>query len=171
MVAQFAPLNIALGAGHLLLTDPAPSVLVPDVGLRVACKAKVHWPVLGLELPVTLHSLTLLVRPAIAPGAAGDRLVFRLEIESVDLAGLPKMLDRRITEMANAELVRKEVELSWGFAKTLTHSFPLPQAIAPLELLNLAVVAARMKIRSDGISLAVQFDSGVKRRAVEPTDA
>jgi hypothetical protein len=171
LVAQFAPLNIALGAGHLLLTDPGPCVLVPDVGLRVVCKAKVHWPVLGIDVPVTLHSLTVLVRLEVAPGEEGLRLVFKLEIEDVDLAAVPKMFAHRITEMANAELVRKEVELSWGFARTLTHSFHLPASMESVDSLDLAVTAGRVKILSDGIGLAVKFDSAVMRRPLEPAAA
>jgi hypothetical protein len=94
-------------------------------------------------------------------------LVFKLEIEKVDLAGVPKMFDHRIAEMVNAELVRKEVELSWGFARTLTHSFRLPSSIGPLESFDLTVLAGRVTILSSGIGLAVKLDATVKRDVIE----
>jgi hypothetical protein len=168
LVAQFAPLTIALGAGRLHLSDPEPCVLVPEVGVWVVCRAKVHWPVLGIDVPVTLHSLAVLLRPQVVAGESGEALAVTLEIESMDLAGGPKMLDDRITAMANKELIRKEVELSWCFSRTLTHSFPLPESITPLESLDLTVLAGRVRIRSDGIGLAVKLDSAVKRHAVDP---
>lgn len=93
-------------------------------------------------------------------------LAFELEIENVDLAGVPGVFDRRITELVNEQLVRKEVGLSWAFASTLTHSFRLPQSIAPAGSLDLTVLAGRVKIRPDGIGLAVQFGACVKPRVV-----
>jgi hypothetical protein len=163
LLAQFAPLTIALGAGRLHLSDPSPCELVPDVGLRVVCKAKVHWPMLGIDVPVTAHSLSVLLRLEVARVLEADVLVFKLEIENVDLAGIPGVFDRRITEMVNAELVRKEVGLTWAFARALTHSFELPAWLEPAASLGLTVVAGRVKIVGKGIGLAVQFESSVKR--------
>lgn len=165
LLAQFAPLTIPIGAGHLLLSDPAPCVPVPDVGLRVVCKALVHWPVLGMAVPITVHSLTMLVRPEVVAGASGCVLVFKLEVEAMDLAAVPAVLAPRITGMVNDELARRQVELSWGFANALTHSFHLPESMQPLDSLDLTVRAGRVMIRSDGIGLAVQLDSAVQRHA------
>jgi hypothetical protein len=165
IVVQFLPVTIALGAGQLHLSDPAPCTLVPDVGLRVVCKAKVHWPVLGIEVPVTVHSLDVLLRPEIATRHGAEVLVFKLEIENVDLVGVPKVFDHRITEKINHELREKEVELSWNFTSTLTHSFALPASIDPCESLDLHVVAGRVRIGAHGMGLAVRFAAAVKRHA------
>jgi len=166
LVAQLAPMTVAVGTSHLLLSDPAPCVLVPDVGLRIVCKAKVDWPVLGIDVPVTARSLTVLLRPSIARREQGEVLVITLEVEGADLAGIPGLFEQRITDLVNRELVKKEVELSWAFAKTLTHSFRLPEALAPLASLDLTVLGGRVRILSDGLGLAVKLDSGVKRRDV-----
>ena len=40
-----------------------------------------------------------------------------------------------------------------------------------LDSLDLAVTAGRVKILSDGIGLAVKFDSAVMRRPLEPAAA
>lgn len=171
LVGQFAPLTIPLGAGHLHLSHPDPCVLLPDVGVRVACRAKLHWPVLGIDVPVTIQSLTLLLRPQISAREHGDSLVVTLEIEDADLAGVPKILDRTITEMANKELIRKEVELSWCFARALTHSFELPKTLTPLDSLALSVQAGRVSVRSDGVGLAVRLHAVVQRHEVDPAAA
>lgn len=163
LVAQFAPMTIPIGAGRVVLSEPAPAVLVPEVGLRVTCQARIHWPVLGIDVPVTIQSLAVLVRPAVAPGPDGQALVVTVEIESVDLAGVPKMIEEKITEKINAELGRRQVELSWNFAQTLTHSFLLPESIRPLASLDLRVTAGRVRIQADGIGLAVQLRSAVER--------
>jgi hypothetical protein len=167
LVAQLAPMTVRVGASDVLLSDPAPCVLVPDVGVRVVCKAKVHWPVLGIDVPVTARALTVLVRPSITQREQRDVLVITLEVESADLAGVPGLFEQRITDLVNKELIKKEVELSWGFAKTLTHSFRLPDALAPLESLDLTVLGGRVRILSDGLGLAVKLDSGVSRRHLD----
>ena len=162
--AQLAPMTVAVGASHLVLFDPSPCVLVPDVGLRIVCKAKVEWPVLGIDVPVTARSLTVLLRPAIAKREEREVLVVTQEVESVELAAIAGLsFEGRITDLVNEELVKKEVELSWGFAKTLTRSFRLPADLAPLDSLDLTVLCGRVRILSVGIGLAVKLDSGVKR--------
>jgi hypothetical protein len=163
LVAQFAPMTIPIGAGHVVLSEPAPAVLVPEVGLRVTCQARMHWPVLGIDVPVTIQSLVVMVRPAIVPGPDGQALVVTVEIESVDLAGVPKMIEEKITERVNAELGRRQIELSWRFMRTLSHSFSLPESIRPLASLALRAMAGRVRIQVDGVSLAVQLESAVER--------
>jgi hypothetical protein len=166
LLAQLAPMTVAVGTSHLVLSDPAPCGLVPDVGLRIVCKAKVHWPVLGIDVPVTARSLTVLLRPAIARRGEREVLVVTLEVESAELAGVAGLFEQRITDLVNEELVKKEVELTWGFAEALTHSFRLPGELAPLDSLDLTVLSGRVRILSDGVGLAVKLDSGVKRRVI-----
>jgi hypothetical protein len=166
VVAQMTPMAVAVGASHLLLFDASPCVLVPDIGLRIVCKAKVQWPVLGVDVPVTARSLTLLLRPAVARREEGEALVITLAVESAELTGVPGLFEQRIMDLVNKELVKKEVELSWGFAKTLTHSFRLPGALAPLDSLDLEVLRGRVQILGDRLALAVQFGSSVKRHDV-----
>ena len=166
LVAQFAPLTIRLGHdGHLHVTDPGDVVLLPDTGLRVVCKAKLEWPILGISFPVTLNSLVVILRPKIVPRATGETLVFFLEIEHADLAGVPTMVDNRATEMINSELAAKHVELSWDYINTLTQTFDLPASLQPLEQLALRVGGAKVKVTSEAMGLAILFVANVTRRA------
>jgi hypothetical protein len=164
VAAQFAPISIALrGEGSLVITDPSDVTLEPGVGVRVACKAKLRWSVLGIMVPVTISSVIVVVRPEIVKTANAQALVFKLEIERADLAGVPEFVDRRVTDKVNAELAERQIELSWNFAQTLSHAFKLPKSIAPLESFALTAVDARVTVSADAMALAVAFESTVTR--------
>ncbi len=163
LVSQLAPVTFAIGDGHLHLSSPSQCVLVPDVGLRVVCEARLVWPVLGIAVPVTVHGLALLVRPELVRRDAHEVLVFRVAIEGGDVGGFLKVFDARILELANRELLGKQVELVWAFDQMLTHVFRLPRAMVPLDSLDLAVLEARLRIRADQLALAVRFGATVQR--------
>lgn len=166
LVGQFAPVTIRLGEdGELQVHDPGEITLVQDVGLRVVCKATLRWTVLGFAVPVTLKSLTVLLRPTIAKRADVDVLVFKLDIENADIAGLPSGLDSRITDSVNHELEAKHVELSWDYAATLNHQFDLPDSLKPVERLRLTVGGARVKPSGNSLALAIEFYADVLRGA------
>src|ERR1700716_537168 len=97
LLGEALPLTIHFGAPEtqhsLGLYDLEDVRLVPDVGLRVVCKARVHWPVLGIDLPISLKTLTAVLAPTIGKGPHGDTLVFRAFIEHADFAGLPSGID------------------------------------------------------------------------------
>jgi hypothetical protein len=164
LVGQFAPVTIRLGEdGELQVHDPSEITIVPDVGLRVVCKAKLRWTVLGFAVPVTLDSLAVLLLPAIVKRGDVDVLVFRLEIEEADIAGLPTGIDSRITDIVNHELEAKHVELSWDYAATLNHQFDLPDLLKPVERLKLTVGGARVKASGGSLALAIEFYVDVLR--------
>jgi hypothetical protein len=164
LVGQFAPVTIRLGEdGELQVHDPSEITIVPDVGLRVVCKAKLRWTVLGFAVPVTLDSLAVLLLPAIVKRGDVDVLVFRLEIEEADIAGLPTGIDSRITDIVNHELEAKHVELSWDYAATLNHQFDLPDLLKPVERLKLTVGGARVKASGESLALAIEFYVDVLR--------
>jgi hypothetical protein len=166
LVGQFLPVSMRLGdadEGELSLTDPSDVSLVAGSGLRVVCKAKVHWPVLGIDVPVTLNSLTILLRPEPVRRPHGDAVIFKLEIEHADLAGVPSIIDNRITEYMNKELDAKHVELTWEVANTLAASFELPGTLKPLDALKLGVAGVRVKVTTEALGIAVLFDYEVTR--------
>jgi hypothetical protein len=166
VAAQFAPISIALrGEGSLVITDPSDLTLEPGVGVRLACKARLRWSVLGIVMPVTIRSVIAVVRPEIVRTASAQALVFRLQIERADLAGLPDFVDRRVTDKVNAELAERQLELAWNFTETLSHAFKLPTSIAPLETFGLTAVDARVSVTADAMALAVAFESRVTRHA------
>jgi hypothetical protein len=166
VLLQFAPMEFRLGdSGRLLLVDPSDVTLIPDKGLAVVCEATLHWPLLGIDVPVNVHRLLLLIHPAVEHRAEGDFLVFSLRIEHADVGILPRFVDDKITSMVNEELVKKHVELAWNFKKTLSHVFALPDALVSAAALGLTVVEGRVKVTESALGLAVSFDATVTRRA------
>jgi hypothetical protein len=164
LLAEFTPITIRLGDdGELFLSDPREISLVSDVGLRFVCTAKVHWSVLGIAVHITIHSVTALFRPELAERDGVRKLVFRVEIEHADFAGLPTMVDNHLTELVNRELSAKQVELAWNYTATLSHVFDLPDALRPLERLELTVEGAKVKATPDALGLAIQIGARVLR--------
>jgi hypothetical protein len=166
LLGQFAPLTIRLGKhGQLIVSDPRDITLIPGAGARVCCKGKLNWTVLGLDVPVTLNSLILILRPEILDDERGNALVFKVEIEHIDLAGVPEVLDDGITDKVNRELAANHVELSWNYVRTLSHTFKLPESLEPLESLDLRAAGGRVLVTAEAIRFSVPFHTAVRRRA------
>jgi hypothetical protein len=176
LVGDFLPVSIHLGEnaddGHYLeLFQPRQVSLVEGQGLRMSCGARIRWPILGIDLPVTVESVTLLLCPYIpappakdaAAAAARDELVFRLTVEAIDFAWAPAAIDDRIAEKINHELAKKHALLSWPFGKTLSHVFELPSFLPPLEAVALKVAWGQVRVTSEAVVIAVSFHSRVLR--------
>jgi hypothetical protein len=174
LVAQALPLTIHLGdadaeADHSLgLSDLGEVTLVADVGLRVTCKAHIHWPVLGLDVPLALNALTLLLMPTIGEGADGDRLVFRASIEHADFEGFPALIDRGIAAAINAKLAAKGGELAWNFSRALTYLAPFPPLLEQLEAFAIRPAWGKVRITEEAIVYAASFHSALVRHGEFP---
>ena len=165
-VAQkFAPLEIRLGdkGGFLRLTDPREIYLIPTVGVHIVCSGQLSWPVLGVKVPVKLHSLRLRVRPEIDKRVGGDTLEIKLDVEHVDLAAIPDLVDDTITDVINRELARNELRLSWDFTTMLTNRFDLPAAFVNPRALGLNVIGGHLRIAEDALVLAIAFEAETGR--------
>ena len=169
LFAQVMPLTVTFGeADHFLsLTDPQSATLVPDVGLRVACKAKLRWPVMGIGVPISLHSLVVLLRPTIAKEAGGDVLHLHVEIEHADFAGVPTAIDARLTERINKELATKARELSWNFTRALGQFVKLPSALDPVSGLALKVAWGKLKVNDEALTMVVSFHPTLQRHGAD----
>jgi hypothetical protein len=166
ILRQFAPSVIRLGeAGELLLDEPTEVALIPERGMRVVCSASLHWPLLGISVPVAVRSLAVMVCPVIETRAGAEALVFKVHIERVDITLLPDFFDDRVTARVNEELAKKHVDLSWRFAEMLSHEFRLPDALASTAALGLDVNAGTVRISDHAVSFAVSFQTHVERRA------
>jgi hypothetical protein len=167
LAAKFCPLRIHIGeGGNVLLSEPRDLELVPGVGLRMTVTSEIHWPVLGIQIPVSVRSAVLEVKLEILETASGDTLTFRLHLDDVDISILPAFVDRKIVDLVNAELEAKHVELSWRFAETLSHIFALPEALASASALDLRAASGRVRITSEGVAFAVSFQANVEPRTV-----
>jgi hypothetical protein len=165
IVAHLVPAEIQIGDdGNLVLDEPREVRLVPDVGLHLAVRAKLHWPIMGLHVPVDVDPLTLLMQPFVERRPDRDALVFKLRVEHADITHSPKIIDDRITARINHELIEKRVELSWNFRKTLSQAFELPASIKSSSAFILDVKHGVVKVTADAIAFGVSFDTAVRRR-------
>jgi hypothetical protein len=168
LVHELMPLKVLLGDEDddrtLLLLDPSTPEFVPGKGLRLGCRAEVRWSVLGIAVPITLRALTVLLMPRIAERDTGPALVFDLSIERADLAGLPARMDGRLVERVNHALSARQVQLAWGFGKTLSHAFELPAMLASLRTFNLAVGESSVEVLPHALRLSLELRAGVTRR-------
>lgn len=163
-IRDFVPFKIRLGDdGELAIDEPSEVALVVDLGLRVACKAQIRWPVLGIAVPITLDKVTLLVTPVITERDGRDALAFRIQIEHVDVGMLAGLMDRSVTAMINKELATHD-ELSWRFAQTLSVTAKLPPVLKDLASLDLAVAWGKVKITAEALVFVVSFHTAVHRR-------
>jgi hypothetical protein len=156
--------KVADAVHSLALSDLSETRLVADRGLKIVCKGRVSWPVLGVKVPLALNSVSMLLLPEIARSPDGDALTFRLAIEHADFSGIPEMIDNRITEAINAKLAEKDVALSWGFGKALTYLARLPSFLDPLEAFVMRPAISEIRITEAAVSYGVTFHTGVTRR-------
>jgi hypothetical protein len=146
---------------HIEVTGVRDLSLVPERGLRLTCQADVRWPVLGIELPIRLETLTALLTPAVT--GPGDTLSFSLHIEDLDLATVPAVLDRTIADKLNVELAKHDVDLAWKFARTLSHRFEFPSSLEPVDGLDLRVRWGKVRVTGEAMVMAVSFQPSVMR--------
>jgi len=168
LVGQFLPMSIHLGEnpddGHYLeLFEPRQVSLVEDLGLRMTCGATIRWPILGIDLPVTVESVTLLLCPSIPSASGRDELDFRLTVEGIDFAWVPATVDDRIADKINLELAKKHALLSWRFGETLSHVFKMPPFLPPLTAVALKVAWGQVRVTSEAVVIAVSFHPRVLR--------
>jgi hypothetical protein len=165
VTGELCPLRIDLGQdGHIVFSEPRELALVPDIGLRITVTVEVHWPVLGIEIPLSVRSATLDVKPVVLDTPDGSHLTFKLRLEDVDFSLLPDFVDRGIVDLVNEGLEAKHVELAWGYTRTLSHVFELPEALASVRALDLRASEGRVKITGEALALAVLFEARVERR-------
>ena len=110
-VAHSVPVTFRVGEqGKLSLDAPFVVSLTPETGISIACCGKLHWPLLGVNVPATLDSIVVLVRPEVEVHDAGRALIFRLQIEHAAVAYLPAILVRQLVARVNEELSKSGVE-------------------------------------------------------------
>lgn len=162
VVDQLTPATVPLGErGHLYFDAPAQVALVADRGLSVQCHAKVMWPVLGIDVALTIRSMTLLVHPSIESRDGERVIVLSPEVDAIDLALLPDIGDTELRAFLNRELQQKRIELPWNYQSMLTHRIPLPAWFRESSTFDICAGGAAVKITDDSIGLAIRFTAEV----------
>ena len=151
LIEQIVPLTIRINADtgadqYIEIASASNLALVADQGLRMTAEAEIHWPVLGITVPIKIDSLSVMIKPQIttAPGG-GDALSFALQIEQAEFAGILALGDQPITDKINSELGK--IDLAWAFATMLSHQFKMPTMLEPLDSLALKVAWGKVGSR------------------------
>lgn len=168
VVKQMMPLRIHFDDNDktnrwLQLGQPTSVDLVAEKGIRISCPAEIMWSVMGVNVPIKLHTLQVLMRPEIVAKPTGHILVFNLEIEEADFKGIPGLVDHGIVKGVNAALAAQE--LAWDFTKTLTNSVKMPKLLDPIETLEIKVNWGKRRVDDEAVVLVVSFQLDFIRRA------
>lgn len=166
---QWLPLKLQLGDPkkddrYLLLSDPREIGLVAGKGLRIACRAQIRWPVLGLNVPITARNLCVLMSPSVVEIDGMPALAFKPRIEHADLSGVPSRLDGTLTEAVNRALADR-VRPTWGFGATFTRSIPMPPMLSTTASIDLSVGGGEVHVSEEAFTFSLVVRALAPRRA------
>jgi hypothetical protein len=163
-VAELCPLTIALGQAtgtdhYLRILNPKDVVFVEDRGLRLTCEAEILWPVLRIDVPIRIESLTLMLELEVEAIDGEEVIRLKPALESLDVSWVPHLVDLKVTDKINQELAK--VDLGWRFFRTLSQVFDLPSSVAPVDALDVRVAWGKLRVTPEAMVLAVSFHTRV----------
>ena len=97
-----------------------------DRGLATSLPRQTSLAILGIDVAITIRSMTLLVVPSTELRDGNRVIVFAPEVDALDLALLLDVGDAELRAFINRELQEKRIELPWNYKETLDQQFALP---------------------------------------------
>ena len=165
---QLTPIRLPLDKNsedrYLWLGRPREVSLVNGRGLRIVTHALLQWDVIGIRVPLTLRTVTVLLVPSVAQVDKEDALTFSVLIEDADLTAVPSFIEEPLIARVNEALDRPEARLAWHFLRTLDFRFELPAGIGPHKQLNLFARWGAVRVAEDAMTLAVSWGLNVTAR-------
>lgn len=158
------------GGGSLDVFGLSEVRIVPDEGLRVACKAKLHWPALGIPFHVTLNSVTVMLRPKIEKIGEVEALRLEASIEQADFANLPDFADEALRKRIDDALRARKHALSWDFASMLRRRVAIPENVSPLSTLVIEGAWGKLRITEEAIVFVVSIHASIARGELPALD-
>lgn len=171
---QILPLRIVLGDNddrRIYLGKPRKLELLENRGMSIETHARVHWPVLGMSVPIEVPSVSFVLEPHVTHKDGEDLLAFRLVLTDVDLTHVPGLIERPLVHLLNEELAKKDDLFVWDFTKTLDFKFPLPDAIEPARRFRLSAAWGEVKVTTEGLTLLVSFRGLVTKSPYSVNDS
>ena len=161
IVAEMTPVQMALDPGdpkrYLVLDRPSSVEMVGKQGVRIVTSARLQWDVIGVPLPLTLRSVSVILTPSIAKRDGKDVLAFSARIESADLAAVPAMIEVPLIAKVNEALAADHAKLAWCFTDTLDFTFQLPDTVAPPRSVRLFARWGAVRMSEEGVAVAAAF--------------
>jgi hypothetical protein len=169
-LTQLLPVTLELGSdgAAFAVGPPAEVSLVPGAGLRLVCPAQLTWPVLGIRVPVSLNSVSLVLSPKVEQKDGACVLAFEPSLEHADFAMVPEFVDAGLTDVINRELLKHKTDLSWNFAETLQTSFQLPKALLPRRTMSIYSHGAMVRVTEEAVILAISLRTTIESEPALP---
>ena len=172
IVAEMTPVQIALDADdpkrYLWLDRPTSVEMVGNVGVRIVTSARLQWDVIGIALPITLRSVSVVLTPSVAQRDGKDALLFAAQVESADLAAVPVLIEVPLVAKVNEALTADHAKLAWCFTDTLDFTFQLPDTLAPARSLRLFARWGAVRTSEEGVAVAASFGLDAEPLAPAP---
>jgi hypothetical protein len=163
LIARLLPVTIDLGEeGRTLRIDRATAVaLVADQGIRIDSSAELDWPIAGVATHVTVPSMTILLRLAVAKRGESAVLAILPSIENADIRHVPGLLEPAILAAINVAIERKPV--AWDFSTALGHRFHTPALLGGLSAISTRVAWGKHEITESFLRLELAIEVEAER--------
>jgi hypothetical protein len=152
---------------YLWVSRPERVRVVPG-SIVLDARAQISWGVLGLNVPLTLRSVSISLNPVVREIRGEQVLSFRLQVADADLSGVPAFLERTLVDRVNDALRASDTKLAWRFLETLDFKFKLPVIEAQREV-SLYARGATAEVTDAGLMLTVEW--GLDTELVKPEKA
>ena len=169
------PVHLALeeddeSGRHLYLGQPRTLEFVVGEGLRIELRARVRWPLLGIDLPIDVPSVTAMLRLRMAHVDGEDVFAFEPELEALDVSHLPGFVDRGLMKAINAAIAEDHAALTWRFTQTLDFHLRIPEAASHARRVRLAAKWGDVRVTEDGVTIIASLDAEVSARGEPSAD-
>jgi hypothetical protein len=175
LLAEVAPVRIHLTEGdedrrYVELETPTQVTFVAGKGVRIVTSGRLRHELGGVGLPLDIRRVQVLFAPEIVAGHHGQRLDFRLRVESADLENIPGLVESVVVAKVNQALEPERVPMYWELAQTLSTSVPLPERFEPLDRFQTMARSAQVTVTNDSIVLRLSLELSLTRSRARPTD-
>lgn len=155
----------------LELDRPTEITLVPGRGIRAVSSGKVRYAIGGFNVPLSIRRVQVLLEPELQLDAAGgQRLDFKLHIESADLQKVPDVIDRALVNKVNEALDPRIIGMSWNIAATLNRALRIPERLEPLHEFLMRAERAQIIVTGSEIRLKIGLALSISRTSPLPVD-
>ena len=169
------PVHLALEEGnkegrHIYLGRPKSMELVAGKGLRVDMRARVLWPLLGIDVPIDVPNVTAMMTLEMARLDGEDVFSLSPVIEALDVTHLPGFVESALMGAINAAIAKEHAALTWRFTHTLDFRLPIPEAEEPARRLHVSARWGDVVVTADGITLIAALDADLNARGAPNAD-
>lgn len=175
LLAEVAPVRIHLTEGdedrrYVELETPSEVSFVAGTGVRIVTRGRLRHELAGVGLPFDIRRVQVMFAPEIVAGHHGQRLNFRLRVESADLENVPGVVESVVVAKVNQALEPERVHMYWEVAQTLATSVALPERFEPLDRFLTKARSAQVTVTNESLIVRLSLALSLTRSRARPTD-